>query len=85
MSNWYEMLKDAMQQDNEDFDSRICTMDETALRLEFDAGYGRVEGKPFTAWGKRWVYFPISYDGMENVGHAPRDPCDIAMEHQGGG
>ena len=41
------------------------------------------------AFGKKkgsanWVYFPICYDGAEWVGHAPRNPCDIAMEHQGG-
>ena len=51
----------------------------------FDAGYGAEEGVAFTAWSENYVYFPINYDGAEWVGHAPRNPCDIKMEHQGGG
>lgn len=84
MANWYEMLKEIMTEDGENFDLRECTMSEENLKIEFDNGYGGEEGKPFTAWGEKWVYFPICYDGAEWVGHAPRNPCDIAMEHQGG-
>lgn len=84
MSNWYEMLKEAMEEDGEDFEKRVCTLDEENLKREFDSGYGGAEGAPFTAWGEKWVYFPIVYDGAEWVGHAPRNPCDISMEHQGG-
>lgn len=83
IQNWYNLLKEAMENDGEDFDKRICTLDEAGLRIEFDAWYGPIEGKPFTAWGEKWMYFPLSYDGEEYVGHAPRNPCDIAMEHQG--
>lgn len=85
MSNWYDMLKEAMEEDGEDFTARHCTLDESGLRREFNAGYGSEEGAAFTAWGEQWVYFPICYDGAEWVGHAPRNPCDIAMDHQGGG
>lgn len=85
MSNWYEMLKGVMQEDGEDFEKRTCTMDEAGLKKEFDDGYGGTEGEAFTAWGEKWVYFPLCYDGAEWVGHAPRDPCDTVMEHQGGG
>ena len=84
MANWYDMLKEAMEKDGEDFTDRNCTMDEAGLKNYFDDGYGYPEGKPFTAWGKKWVYFPLCYDGAEWVGHAPRYPCDIAMDHQGG-
>jgi hypothetical protein len=83
-NNWYRMLKETMERDGEDFDKRICTLSEKNLRKEFDDGYGGSEGAPFTAWGEKWVYFPIVYDGSEWVGHAPRNPCDIAMSHQGG-
>lgn len=85
MANWHEMLKAAMQKDGEDFEQRTCTMDEAGLKEEFDADYGEKSGKPFTAWGVNWVYFPLSNDGLESVGHAPRNPCKIAMEHQGNG
>jgi hypothetical protein len=84
MTNWYEMLKEAMESDGEDFANRHCTMDEASLKIEFDDGVGATEGEPFTAWGRDWVYFPICYDGGEWVGHAPRNPCDTAMKHQGG-
>jgi len=85
MESWYGMLKEMMAIDKEDFEAKTCTLDDEALKKEFDAGYGTPEGQPFTAWGKDWVYFPICYDGAEGVGHAPRNPCDISMQHQGGG
>lgn len=83
ISSWYKMLKEKMEADGEDFEKRICTLDEQALHVTFNAGYGLPEGEPFTAWGEKWVYFPIEYDGSESVGHAPRHPCEISLEHQG--
>lgn len=61
-----------------------CTLTEEELNTYFDPDYGGTEGKPFTAWTENWVLFPICYDGAEWVGKAPRNPCDIKMEHQGG-
>jgi hypothetical protein len=84
MATWYEMLKDEMKLRGDDFESRICTLDEADLKVAFNVGYGHLNGRPFTAWGENWVYFPLSYDGSESVGSAPRNPCDIAMPHQGG-
>ena len=83
MTSWYEILKDSMQEDGEDFGKRYGTMSEDGLREVFYIGDGCIKGRPFTAWGVKWVYFPIQYDGEECIGHAPRDPCDIAMKHQG--
>jgi hypothetical protein len=84
MANWFEMLKDIMEEDGENFTTRNCTMNEKELKKEFHDGYGTIEGEPFTAWGENWVYFPVCYDGAEWVGHAPRNPCNIKMDHQGG-
>jgi hypothetical protein len=61
-----------------------CTLSEDELDVLFNSSYGGGEGKPFTAWGEKYVYFPIVYDGAEWVGWAPRNPCDEAMVHQGG-
>ena len=61
-----------------------CTLTEQEQNTSFYGGYGGVEGKRFTAWTENYVLFPIAYDGAEWVGYAPRNPCDIAMEHQGG-
>ena len=61
-----------------------CTLTEAELDVEFDDGYGAPEGKPFGAWCALYVYFPVIYDGAENVGRAPRYPCNEATPHQGG-
>jgi hypothetical protein len=52
---------------------------------EFCDGFGGEEGCYFTLWTKDHVYFPCCYDGSEWAGSAPRNPCDEAMAHQGGG
>jgi hypothetical protein len=84
MANWYEKLKEIMEADGENFDTRRCTLSNQDLLKEFDDSYGSSEGAAFTAWGENWVYFPIVYDGSEWIGHAPRNPCEISMKHQGG-
>ena len=85
MANWYDMLKEEVEDNGDNFDNLKCTLSEEELKKKFDASYGATEGKPFTAWTENWVYFPICYDGSESVGIAPRNPCDISMGHQGGG
>lgn len=85
MASWYQELKTAMEKNGDDFEKRRCTRDEISLKREFDDGFGSVEGVSFTAWGEKYVYFPICYDGSEWVGCAPRNPCNIHMDHQGGG
>lgn len=46
---------------------------------------GGVTGCPFTLWTKNFVYFPARYDGAEWVASVPRNPCDVATRHVGGG
>lgn len=55
------------------------------LNKPFDYTFGIVCGVPFTAWSAKWVYFPVQYDGRESIGRAPRNPCNYANEHVGGG
>ncbi len=38
----------------------------------------------FTAWTKRRVYFPATYEGDVWVTSVPRDPCECAMQPVGG-
>ena len=83
-TTWRKQLIEKCEEDGEDFAKLVCTLDDAGLDKEFNDGFGGSEGAPFTAWGEKWVYFPIVYDGAEWVGHAPRNPCDIAMHHQGG-
>ena len=80
MANWKEMIEEAAGEDK----IIACTLTEQELLEDFDDGFGVHEGKAFTAWGEKYVYFPIVYDGSEWVGRAPRNPCDEVTEHMGG-
>lgn len=86
MSTWRQLLTHELKQNFETFDDLIkIAIPPGHLDLEFDSSYGAPEGCPFTAWSENFVYFPIQYDGAEWVGSAPRNPCDMTTEHQGGG
>jgi len=61
-----------------------CTLSTEELNKEFDCGFGGSSGKEFTAWGERYVYFPVVYDGAEWIGKTPRNPCDETTPHMGG-
>ena len=84
MTTWEKELKGAFKSSGDDFTKMKCTLSETELQKEFDDGFGGSNGKPFTAWGKKYVYFPVVYDGSEWAGYAPRNPCKESTEHQGG-
>jgi len=81
MATWKERIEFAASGDK----ILKCTLSKEELETEFDDGFGIQEGKPFTAWSAKWVYFPAVYDGAEWVARAPRNPCDSATEHVGGG
>ena len=86
MATWRELIVHELWNQSERWNDVIqCTLTEDELDVEFSEGYGAEEGKPFTLWTTKRVYFPIVYDGSEWVGSAPRNPCDEAMRHQGGG
>lgn len=55
------------------------------LDVQFDNGYGLIDGPNFTAWSERRVYFPVDYDGSEWVASVPRNPAEVATKHVGGG
>ncbi len=82
--SWKEMLVEEFALNGDDFEKMRTTLTVKELNKDFDAGFGGTEGTPFTAWGEKYVYFPICYDGAEWVGSAPRNPCDEKCEHQGG-
>lgn len=81
-TTWRKLITEAITAREDTFIAWTLT-DDDADRA-FDSGYGGSEGEPFTAWGKRYVYFPVVYDGAEWVGSAPRDPCDEKTDHVGG-
>jgi hypothetical protein len=82
MTTWRKELQKRLDENKDVLIA--CTLTEEELDIEFDKGYGLEEGLPFTAWSKKWVYFPVSYDGSEWVGCVPRKPCNISTQHIGG-
>ncbi len=84
-TTWRKELEKEFEKNGDDFSKIKTTLTEKELSTEFNSDYGGEEGVPFTAWGEKFVYFPICYDGSEWVGSAPRNPCKIKLCHQGGG
>ena len=85
MATWRELILDEMKENSETWHDLIaCTLSTAELDEEFDCGYGLSEGKPFTLWTRKRVYFPVVYDGSEWVGSVPRNPCNKATQHFGG-
>ena len=85
MSNWKEMLAGAMRERGESLsDVESSTLSDDEMNKEFDAGYGGIEGSPFTVWTSNSVYFPVCYDGAEWVGSVSRNPDGKPTRHFGG-
>ncbi len=85
MYNWKEliMVAGAGEEENDDF-IIFCTLTEEQMLKKFNADKFEIEGCNFTAWSKKYVYFPTTYDGRERVAKVLRDPCNEATEHIGG-
>lgn len=86
MINWKTSIGIEMKIQGESWeDVESCTLSEEELNVVFDNGYGGKEGKPFTLWTKKRVYFPVCYDGSEWTGSVSRNPDGKSTEHLGGG
>ena len=79
--NWKEMIHAERERQHDHTQTVKCTLTDDELLIEFDGGYGGTEGRDFTMWTDKRVYYPISYDGAEWVESAPRNPCDERMSH----
>ncbi len=84
MGTWNIMLKEAFESNKEDYSKMITTLSGKELTRDFNCGFGSSNGDSFTAWGEKYVYFPVVYDGAEWVGSAPRNPCNETTPHMGG-
>ena len=61
------------------------TFEKSATLDEFLDRQGHGYSEPFTLWTATRVYFPARYDSSQWVESVPRNPCDQATEHVGGG
>jgi hypothetical protein len=57
---------------------------ESVLDIPFDGGFGSSSGPPVLIWTEERVYFPVTYDGSESLGSAPRNPTSEGQSHVGG-
>lgn len=85
MTNWRELIVDAMGVYGEDWaDVVASTLSPTEELTPFDTGFGGSEGVPFTVWTAKRVYFPAVYDGAEWVASVSRNPDGQPTPHVGG-
>lgn len=84
-TTWRKEFEDVFKSTGDSFETTKFTLSPEELDVEFDAGYGGTEGKPFTAWSKKYVYFPACYDGAEWVAYVSRVPNGEATDHIGSG
>ena len=85
-ATWRKLLSDEMSLCGETLaDVEYNTMSDAEMDVEFDATYGNIEGRPFTVWTQRRVYFPVGYDGRESVGSVSRNIDMQPTSHIGGG
>ncbi len=82
MDNWRRKIIAEMSMHKESWTDVIsCTITHDELDEEFDDGWGQKNGKSFTLWTNRRVYFPTEYDGSEDVASVSRHPDGLATEH----
>lgn len=63
MATWKQRITKELKKRRETWnDIESITPSDAELAAEFDDDHGGVEGKPFTAWTTKRVYFPVEYD-----------------------
>jgi len=84
-ATWRKLILQEMGKHGEHMQDAIsCTLSRDEMDTPFDDGYGGSEGKPFTLWTSKRVYFLAVYDGSEWVESVSRDPDGKPTGHIGG-
>jgi len=59
LTTWRQLIADELEYQGETWAEVVaCTLSDAELDEPFDAGFGRLNGRPFTLWTRRRVYFP---------------------------
>lgn len=81
--------RDALAEEREDTGDQSAIVhvapNEAMLDVKFYGGFGGTDGPAVLIWTEQRVYFPVTYDGAEWLGSAPRNPIDQGQDHVGGG
>lgn len=81
-TNLYELLKKAFKKTDDNFEEMVSTLTEDELYHHFFLSDWPIN---FTAWGEKYVYFPVVWECDSWVGYAPRNPCNEKTQCQGNG
>jgi hypothetical protein len=85
MATWTQLIEDAFSYNHDTWaDVVSSTLSEVEVNEEFDNSFGGTNGRPFTLWTTKRVYFPVMYDGSEWVESVSRNPDGVKTEHVGG-
>ena len=90
---WKQLIEEEMEDNQDTWDDVVdwktdIDKDSTSWwDIEFSSSFGIAEGNPFLLWTKRFVYFPVVYDGSEWVGSVPikKGYSNRKLTHYGGG
>lgn len=81
-TTWRKLISNEMVQNGDLWENVVsCTLSDSDLDKAFDAGYGLVEGQPFTIWTRTHVYFPASHGGAEWATSVSRNPDGKPTDH----
>lgn len=86
MNTWRGLIGEEMSNHAETWEDVLsCTLSDQELDAEFYEWHGGTNGKPFTLWTEKRVYFPVVSEGAEWVVSVSRNPDGKATDHVGGG
>lgn len=84
MTTWRDCFEDERNFAGDTSPVVAVAPDEAVLDVRFDGGYGSAKGPDVLIWTEERVYFPVTYDGAESLGSAPRNPTSEGQPHVGG-
>jgi hypothetical protein len=85
LTNWRKLITKELEKQGETWESVVfSTLSPTELVEAFDCGIGGENGRAFTVWTKKRVYFPVCYDGSEWCASVSRKIDRKPTDHIGG-
>lgn len=84
LTTWRDELAAARQANGDTTPIAGVAPSADVLDEAFDDGFGRAYGPDVLIWTATHVYFPVTYDGAESLGSAPRNPRREPQHHVGG-
>lgn len=87
LTNWNSYIIQERERVGDYSPTTHCTLTDEELLIDFESGFGGVEGTPFVMFTEERVYFATCYDGAEWVSSMPLKPeyiIDRDLRHVGG-